>query len=70
MPPGVGSVMPSHRVRQQHPEFFTAPDEPDGYVPKVFYSCDALVHAETMVLTYGIGDAAIRCRDGVAARTT
>jgi hypothetical protein len=36
----------------------------------VFYSCDALVHAETMVLTYGIGDAAIRCRDGVAARTT
>ena len=37
---------------------------------KVFYSCDALVHAETMVLTYGIGDAAIRRRDGVAARTT
>jgi hypothetical protein len=23
MPPGVGSVMPSHRVRQQHPELFT-----------------------------------------------
>ena len=52
--------MPSHRVRQQHPEFFTAPDEPDGYVPNVFYSCDALVHAETMVLTYGIGDAVDR----------
>jgi len=47
-----------------------APDEQDAYVPKVFYSCNALVHAETMVLTYGIGDAAIRCRDGVAARTT
>jgi predicted GH43/DUF377 family glycosyl hydrolase len=36
-----------------------APDEQDGYVTNVFYSCDALVHAETMVLTYGIGDAAI-----------
>ena len=36
-----------------------APDEQDGYVPNVFCSCDALVHAETMVLTYGIGDAAI-----------
>jgi hypothetical protein len=23
MPPGVGRVMPSHRVRQQHPELFT-----------------------------------------------
>ena len=56
------------RLRQQL--LSPAPDEQDGYVPKVFYSCDALVHAETMVLTYGIGDAAIRCRDGVAARTT
>jgi beta-1,4-mannooligosaccharide phosphorylase len=34
-------------------------DEQDGYVPNVFYSCDALAHAETMVLTYGTGDAAI-----------
>ena len=30
--------------------------------PNVFYSCDALAHAETMVLTYGTGDAAIGCR--------
>ena len=45
------------RLRQQ--PLSPAPDEQDGYVPKVFYSCDALVHAETMVLTYGIGDAAI-----------
>jgi predicted GH43/DUF377 family glycosyl hydrolase len=36
-----------------------APDEQNGYMPNVFYSCDALVHAETMVLTYGTGDAAI-----------
>jgi glycosyl hydrolase family 130 (putative beta-1,4-mannooligosaccharide phosphorylase) len=34
-------------------------DEQDGYVPNVVYSCGALVHAETLVLPYGIGDAAI-----------
>ena len=31
----------------------------DGYVPNVVYSCGALVHADTLVLPYGIGDAAI-----------
>ena len=35
------------------------PDEQDGYVPNVVYSCGALVHAGTLVLPYGIGDAAI-----------
>jgi predicted GH43/DUF377 family glycosyl hydrolase len=35
------------------------PDEQDGYVPNVVYSCGALVHRETLVLPYGIGDAAI-----------
>lgn len=34
-------------------------DEQDGYVPNVVYSCGGLVHAETLVLPYGIGDAAI-----------
>jgi predicted GH43/DUF377 family glycosyl hydrolase len=34
-------------------------DEQDGYVPNVVYSCGALVHADTLVLPYGIGDAAI-----------
>ena len=34
-------------------------DEQDGYVPNVVYSCGALVHAETLVLPYGIADAAI-----------
>jgi predicted GH43/DUF377 family glycosyl hydrolase len=33
--------------------------EQDGYVPNVVYSCGALVHADTLVLPYGIGDAAI-----------
>jgi predicted GH43/DUF377 family glycosyl hydrolase len=36
-----------------------APDEQDGYVPNVVYSCGGLVHAGTLVLPYGIGDAAI-----------
>ncbi len=36
-----------------------APDEQDGYVPNVVYSCGALVHADTLVLPYGIADAAI-----------
>ncbi|HUG84980.1 MAG TPA: glycoside hydrolase family 130 protein, partial [Euzebya sp.] len=36
-----------------------AVDEQDGYVPNVVYSCGALVHADTLVLPYGIGDAAI-----------
>ena len=37
----------------------TSADERDGYVPNVVYSCGALVHADTLVLPYGIGDAAI-----------
>jgi predicted GH43/DUF377 family glycosyl hydrolase len=40
-------------------------DEQDGYVPNVFYSCDALAHAETMVLTYRTGvprSVSRRCR--------
>jgi predicted GH43/DUF377 family glycosyl hydrolase len=45
------------RLRQ--PLLSPAPDERDGYVPNVVYSCGALVHAETLVLPYGIGDAAI-----------
>jgi predicted GH43/DUF377 family glycosyl hydrolase len=35
------------------------PDEQDGYVPNVVYSCGALVHADTLVLPYGMADAAI-----------
>ena len=45
------------RLRQ--PLLTPAPDEQDGYVPNVVYSCGALVHAETLVLPYGISDAAI-----------
>ena len=45
------------RLRQ--PLLSPAPDEQDGYVPNVVYSCGALVHADTLVMPYGIGDAAI-----------
>lgn len=34
-------------------------DERDGYVPNVVYSCGSLVHGDTLVLPYGIGDCAI-----------
>jgi predicted GH43/DUF377 family glycosyl hydrolase len=43
----------------RQPLLSPAPDEQDGYVPNVVYSCGALVHAETLVIPYGIGDAAI-----------
>ena len=43
----------------RHPLLSPAADEQDGYVPNVVYSCGALVHADTLVLPYGIGDAAI-----------
>lgn len=57
---------PKRILGQLRLQLLSPAPEQDGYVPNVFYSSDALVHAETMVLTYGIGDAAF----GVAARTT
>jgi predicted GH43/DUF377 family glycosyl hydrolase len=45
------------RLRQ--PLLSPAADEQDGYVPNVVYSCGALMHAETVVIPYGIGDSAI-----------
>jgi predicted GH43/DUF377 family glycosyl hydrolase len=45
--------------RLPEPLLSPAPDEQDGYVPNVVYSCGALVHGDTLVLPYGIGDAAI-----------
>ena len=46
-------------VSYRQPLLSPATDEQDGYVPNVVYSCGALVHADTLVLPYGIGDAAI-----------
>jgi len=45
--------------RLREPLLSPAPDEQNGYVPNVVYSCGALIHADTLVLPYGIGDAAI-----------
>ena len=45
--------------RLREPLLSPSPDEQDGYVPNVVYSCGALVHAGTLVLPYGIGDSAI-----------
>lgn len=45
--------------RLQQPLLTPEPDETDGYVPNVVYSCGALVHGDILVIPYGIGDAAI-----------
>jgi predicted GH43/DUF377 family glycosyl hydrolase len=49
------------RILGQLPQPLLSPatDEQDGYVPNVVYSCGGLVHADTLVLPYGIADAAI-----------
>ncbi len=49
------------RILGQLPQPLLSPatDEQDGYVPNVVYSCGALVHADTLVLPYGIADAGI-----------
>lgn len=46
--------------RLTDPLLSAADDERDGYVPNVVYSCGGLVHADTLVLPFGVGDAAIR----------
>jgi predicted GH43/DUF377 family glycosyl hydrolase len=45
--------------RLHEPLLSPAHDEQDGYVPNVVYSCGALLHADTLVIPYGIGDSAI-----------
>jgi predicted GH43/DUF377 family glycosyl hydrolase len=51
---------PDHVIAEL-PDALLAPDETerDGYVPNVLYSCGALVHAGTLWLPYGAGDARI-----------
>ena len=61
----IGSILldledPTRIVGRLHePLLSPAPDQQDGYVPNVVYSCGALLHAETLVIPYGIGDSAI-----------
>lgn len=42
------------------PLMTAGPDERDGYVPNVLYSCGGLIHGETIVLPYGCSDSSIR----------
>jgi predicted GH43/DUF377 family glycosyl hydrolase len=43
----------------REPLLSPASDEQDGYVPNVVYSCGSLLHSDTLVIPYGIGDSAI-----------
>jgi predicted GH43/DUF377 family glycosyl hydrolase len=45
--------------RLRRPLLSPVPDEQNGYVPNVVYSCGGLVHADTLVIPYGICDSAI-----------
>ena len=45
--------------RLRRPLLSPVADEQNGYVPNVVYSCGALVHADTLVIPYGIADGAI-----------
>ncbi len=48
------------RGRLAEPLLRPAPDERDGYVPNVVYSCGALAFGTTLLLPYGCSDASIR----------
>jgi predicted GH43/DUF377 family glycosyl hydrolase len=43
----------------ERPLLTPQPDEQDGYVPSVVYSCGSVVHAGNLVLPFGIGDSSI-----------
>lgn len=44
--------------RLREPLLAPGDDERDGYVPNVVYSCGGMLHGRTLVLPYGISDAA------------
>jgi predicted GH43/DUF377 family glycosyl hydrolase len=46
-------------ARLERPFLQTSPDERDGYVPNVVYSCGGIVHNGLLWLPYGIADARI-----------
>ena len=46
--------------RLPEPLLVTGPDEREGYVPNVVYSCGAVAHDGRLWLPYGVGDARIR----------
>jgi predicted GH43/DUF377 family glycosyl hydrolase len=42
--------------RTEQPLLTPQPDEQDGYVPNVVYSCGAVLHQDTLLVPFGIGD--------------
>jgi predicted GH43/DUF377 family glycosyl hydrolase len=46
--------------RLREPLLGPAPDEREGYVPNVVYSCGSLVHNGTLILPYAVSDTATR----------
>ncbi|MEE8375187.1 MAG: glycoside hydrolase family 130 protein [Acidimicrobiia bacterium] len=46
--------------RLETPLLEADPDERDGYVPNVVYSCGAMAHAGWLVIPYGFSDRAVR----------
>ena len=61
----IGAVLldledPTRIVGQlRDPLLSPTPEEQNGYVPNVVYSCGALLHSGVLVLPYGIGDSSI-----------
>jgi predicted GH43/DUF377 family glycosyl hydrolase len=47
-------------ARLTQPLLTASPDEREGYVPNVVYSCGGLIHHDTLVLPYGCSDSSIR----------
>lgn len=43
-------------ARLSYPLVSPTPEDRDGYVPNVVYSCGALVHERTLLLPYGVAD--------------
>lgn len=46
--------------RLRRPLLRPGPDEREGYVPNVTYTCGAIVHGENLVIPYAVSDSAIR----------
>jgi predicted GH43/DUF377 family glycosyl hydrolase len=46
--------------RLREPLLRPAPDEREGYVPNVVYSCGALIHGRNLVLPYARSDTSSR----------
>jgi predicted GH43/DUF377 family glycosyl hydrolase len=47
-------------ARLRQPLIEPGPEEREGYVPNVVYSCGGLVHDGHLVLPYGVADRAVR----------